>query len=89
MSERNPLNRPHFKSTFVCHLSLGSILKAYSTLPKIHNKSEHVLKKDYIWKVCALVTKKKRKKKNPSKQNPPKICIICYILWPFELFSNY
>lgn len=56
MSERNPPTG--LKSTFVCHLSLGSILKAYSTLPKIHNKSEHVLKKDYIWKVCALVTKK-------------------------------
>lgn len=33
---------------------------------KIYNKFEYVLKKDYIWKVCVFVIKKK-KKKNLSK----------------------
>lgn len=48
-------------------LVLGSILKAYSTLPKIHNKSEHVFKKRLNLKVCAFVQKKNQTNKKHQK----------------------
>lgn len=71
------------------HLSLGSILKAYSTLPKIHNKSEHVLKKDYTWKVCALiVTKQNRKEKTQTNKIHQKTVLFVTFFGPLNYFPT-